>query len=499
VLECAGTLQLRVAASRAPGRQVALAYETEDGTARAGTRYRHAEGTVWLEAGQTECFIEVQVIDDDNWQSDEYFAVRLAEPPAMASPRPGAPVRLGVAKTKITVLNDDMPGTLSFDVDEVYTHEGMRVTLGVLRTQGTVGRISCQYTTVDDGAVAGQDFEGVSGTLVFEEGELFKTLEVPILMSRSHDAEDDERFRVVLCEPSPGVKFGGATDEDGTRGYCEVVIIAAKEPSFAHRLLRRCVNRDKVALHFSEWGGQFAGALYCNGRPEEQAQAGALEWLLHAASLPWKLLFALVPPPCFWGGWLCFVGALFMIGLVTAIVSELATMLGCCLSIDDEITAITLVALGTSLPDTVASKLAAQQDKTADNSIGNVTGSNSVNVFLGLGLPWTFAAFYWESSGPTAEWREHLYNGQSYQSLFGDRDYPSGGFMVPAGGTLAFSVAVFTACALSCIALLIARRIAYGGELGGPRRAQLRDAGILVLLWIGYVSASSVNASLSAA
>ena len=47
--------------------------------------------------------------------------------------------------------------------------------------------------------------------------------------------------------------------------------------------------------------------------------------------------------------------------------------------------------------DLFASKQAACTEKTADNSIGNVTGSNSVNVFLGLGLPWTIAAIYHES------------------------------------------------------------------------------------------------------
>lgn len=76
-------------------------------------------------------------------------------------------------------------------------------------------------------------------------------------------------------------------------------------------------------------------------------------------------------------------------------------------------TAITFVALGTSLPDLFASKQAAKSEKTADNSIGNVTGSNSVNVFLGLGLPWTIAAIYWtakvsvamlaQTSGPITE------------------------------------------------------------------------------------------------
>lgn len=37
-------------------------------------------------------------------------------------------------------------------------------------------------------------------------------------------------------------------------------------------------------------------------------------------------------------------------------------------------------------PDTFASKVAAIQDQYADASIGNVTGSNAVNVFLGIGV-----------------------------------------------------------------------------------------------------------------
>ena len=51
------------------------------------------------------------------------------------------------------------------------------------------------------------------------------------------------------------------------------------------------------------------------------------------------------------------------------------------------------------LPDTFASKTAAIEDDTADNSVGNVTGSNAVNVFLGIGIAWTMAAIYHESQG----------------------------------------------------------------------------------------------------
>jgi len=57
---------------------------------------------------------------------------------------------------------------------------------------------------------------------------------------------------------------------------------------------------------------------------------------------------------------------------------DLASIFGCLVGMKDTFTAITLVALGTSLPDTFASKLAAKMDKHADNAVGNVTGSNSV-------------------------------------------------------------------------------------------------------------------------
>merc|ERR1719162_2246990 len=84
-----------------------------------------------------------------------------------------------------------------------------------------------------------------------------------------------------------------------------------------------------------------------------------------------------------------------MIGLLTGLIGDLAALFGCCASMKKEVAAITVVALGTSLPDTFASKAAAVMDAHADNSVGNVTGSNSVNVFLGLGLPWMIAALYW--------------------------------------------------------------------------------------------------------
>jgi solute carrier family 8 (sodium/calcium exchanger) len=130
-----------------------------------------------------------------------------------------------------------------------------------------------------------------------------------------------------------------------------------------------------------------------------------------------------------------------MIGIITAIVGEFANLFGCTIGLKSSVTAITIVGMGTSLPDTLASMKAARDSEGADPAIGNVTGSNSVNVFLGLGIPWVLATII----------KSH----QGYDA-----------YEVPAGD-LTFSVAVFLSCAIVGFVILIIRRSVLGGELGG--------------------------------
>ena len=115
---------------------------------------------------------------------------------------------------------------------------------------------------------------------------------------------------------------------------------------------------------------------------------------VHFFSIGWKVLFACCPPPHIWGGLPCFVASICFIGILTAVVGEIANVMGCVMGIKPGVTAITFVAIGTSLPDTFASMTAARESSTADSAVGNITGSNSVNVFLGMGLPWVIAVIY---------------------------------------------------------------------------------------------------------
>jgi len=188
---------------------------------------------------------------------------------------------------------------------------------------------------------------------------------------------------------------------------------------------------------------------------------------MHFLTLPWKLIFAFIPPTGLANGYITFVISILFIGACTAVIGDIAGHLGCFINLKDGVNAIAFVALGTSVPDTFASKTAAIEDETADNSVGNVTGSNAVNVFLGIGIAWTMAAIYWESQGKT--------------------------FDVPVG-SLGFSVTIFCLEALCAILILLARRHpSIGGELGGPKFFKTISSSIFVFFWCFYVMISALE------
>mmetsp|Transcript_66998 Transcript_66998/g.157188 ORF Transcript_66998/g.157188 Transcript_66998/m.157188 type:complete len:856 (-) Transcript_66998:137-2704(-) len=249
-------------------------------------------------------------------------------------------------------------------------------------------------------------------------------------------------------------------------------------------------EEEDEPFSFSHWADKAVEAFFCNGSAEEQAQATAFDWLMHCLALTWKTAFLIVPPPSLLGAYPAFFCSLLGIGLVTVVINDAASLLGCSIGMADDLTAITLVALGTSLPDTMASRTAAKSDETADNSIGNITGSNAVNVLLGMGISWTIGAAYWAHSGVTEEWRGHQTTAGNYETLYLGNN-PEGGFIVVAGA-ISFSVSAFAVLAMLCVALLYMRRVTYGGELGGPLLAQRRDSFLCFLLWIMFIAANVV-------
>ncbi|CAF2065948.1 unnamed protein product [Rotaria magnacalcarata] len=432
--------------------------DTIDGTATAGEDYIKLSEEFVMESGQQEKKITIHVIDDNQWEPDETFFVKLSLPESEENR-----AKVG-SKTValVTIINDDEPGYIHFEEPINLVKESVgKAEIKVARVNGADGRVSVHYRTKDIEAVATRDYEPADSELVFEHGEISKIIAIPIM--NDLDAEKDETFAVELYNPT-----GGATI--GKHGRTVVTIINDDNYiTMANKMASLVqVDMDKLSVTKTTWGQQFKDAMTVNGGDLETAKF--VHYVGHTFSFFWKILFAFVPPTSIAGGWLTFFVSLLFIAILTAVVGDVAAIFGCLVGLKDSITAISFVALGTSLPDTFASMIAAKNSKTADDAIGNVTGSNSVNVFLGLGLPWLVAAVYWES-----------------------KNLP---FTVKAGD-LSFSVLVFScSCIIGMILLTLRRFLGVFGkaELGGPTIPKYACSIFFVFLWICYLTLSGLQA-----
>jgi len=424
--------------------------ETIDGTADA-TDYKEINEVVTFQPGQKEHEINVEIIDDNKREPDEEFFLKLS---VTTDPH----VKLGRSSImQITILDDDEPGTFQFEKRGHVVKESAGVArLSISRKGGSDGEVTLKWRTKDKNAVNGKDYSGGEGEITFNHGETHRDLSIPIIDDM--EKEKNEKFEVELYEADNQAQLGKQV---------RTVVTIVNDDEFTGILnkltFKTRMNLDRVRVHNETYAQQFRDAMLVNGG--DVAGASNMDYLLHMLTFPFKLVFAIIPPPGMAGGYPCFLVSLAMIGLIVIVVGDLAGIFGCLVGLKDEITAITFVALGTSLPDTFASKIAAVNEKTADNSIGNVTGSNSVNVFLGLGVPWIIASIYHEIKNPAR------------------------GFVVNAG-TLSFSVIVYTLCAITAIALLMTRRFLpiFGkAELGGPRVAKYLSAAFFLFLWVLYI------------
>ncbi|XP_068128615.1 sodium/potassium/calcium exchanger 5 [Hyperolius riggenbachi] len=125
--------------------------------------------------------------------------------------------------------------------------------------------------------------------------------------------------------------------------------------------------------------------------------------ILWVLSLPIITLLYLTVPDCrrkAWHNWfiLTFIMAAVWISGVTYILVWMVTIVGETLGIPDTVMGLTLLAAGTSIPDTVASVLVAREGK-GDMAMSNIVGSNVFDM-LCLGVPWFIKTVFIDRSSP---------------------------------------------------------------------------------------------------
>lgn len=488
--ENCGTVSVWVLCKRANGEgAVQVDYRTEDGTANAGSDYELAESTLVFQAGETRKELRLGIIDDDVFEEDEHFYVQLSNPRRARGVREGqGRVRLGAGKrATVTIFDDDHAGIFSFESSSMKVSESVgTMRAKVVRGSGARGKVVIPYRTSEGTAKAGEDYLEVAGKVEFQNDETTRYIEIQIIDDEEY--EKNKNFFIELVEPE--IQRGGESGEKwvvctksgeeiagspslGEHRKMEVIIEESYEfKSTVDKLIKKA--NLALVVGSSSWREQFVSAVTVSAGDdddEESSEEGlpsCCDYIMHFLTVFWKVLFAFVPPTEYWGGWACFLVSICIIGILTAVTGDLAAHFGCTVGLKDSVTAVVFVALGTSVPDTFASKVAAVQDPYADASIGNVTGSNAVNVFLGLGVAWSIASIFWAGKGRT--------------------------FHVEPG-SLAFSVTLFTGLSLVCLSVLLyRRRPPVGGELGGPRIPKVLTSLLFFGLWLVYILIASLEA-----
>lgn len=463
VTEGAGYLEVTVHKKTPDALEIGV--RTLDDTACAPDDYHSIDETLVFKKDEMQKTVKVEIIDDNEWEPDEDFLIELYDINT-AHKLDGKDTM-----TRVTIIDDDEPGKLGFQQAKLTCQsKNKKVKAKVVRKHGCDGIIKVKYQVKESDGKSGdmaqpyEHFIPKTETLIFEHGEIEKDITIDIIEVEDEDPNRDDAFQIKLFDVEPE----GA--EITKKDKCIIHIVGDNELDSKVEDIEKFLDLMQKSENVS-WIGQFKKACLLHPQVDEEGNVDEVtgsEAVLHFLSIGWKVLFAIIPPARMCKGWFSFVVSLCFIGFVTAIIGEFATLFGCVIGLKPAVTAITFVALGTSLPDTFASKQAAQESKNADSAIGNVTGSNSVNVFLGLGLPWVIAIIYYESKN------EH-YN-------------------VPAG-TLSFSVMLFLITSVTCFAFLIFKRILTGGELGGPNAVwRWGSFCFLVFLWIIYVLFSSLKA-----
>jgi K+-dependent Na+/Ca+ exchanger-like protein len=144
-----------------------------------------------------------------------------------------------------------------------------------------------------------------------------------------------------------------------------------------------------------------APAAEGHGKAEEEHDTDHLVWpsdgtlgdkVKFCIKAPYFAVLKYTIPDCRTERWkqyyvLTFFCSVIWIGILAWYLVAWASHVACVLKIPDIIIGLTVLAAGTSLPDTLSSVIVARQG-LGDMAVANAIGSNVFNVLFGLGFPW---------------------------------------------------------------------------------------------------------------
>ena len=196
VTENAGTATITVTRTSGSSGPASIQYATSNGTAKAGSDYTSASGTLnWASGDMASKTFVVPINNDQLNEANETINLTLTNPSAGA-------ILGGPSAAVLTIMDDDaIPGLSISDVSQAEGNNGstsLNFTVTLSAASGQI--VTVDYTTADSTAQAGVDYQSTNGTLVFNSGQTSK--QISVLVNGDTQVEPNETFFVNLSNPA---------------------------------------------------------------------------------------------------------------------------------------------------------------------------------------------------------------------------------------------------------------------------------------------------------
>ena len=198
--EDGGSLTVTVNRTGGSDGAASVRYVTVSGTATAPADYAARSGTLfWSDGDSAVRTFSVPIIDDSAFEGDEVFSVQLntATGASLGSP----------STATVTIVDDDPApaGDVRFrSINQQVEEATGLATVEVERVNGSNGAVSVNYATFDGTATAPDDYQSVSGTLSWADGQQ-GVRSFDVLIELDTISEGIEFFEVRLSGATGGV------------------------------------------------------------------------------------------------------------------------------------------------------------------------------------------------------------------------------------------------------------------------------------------------------
>lgn len=255
---------------------VSVDFSTLAGTAVPGLKYVATNGSITFNPEDTSKIIPVQILQERQVEGNQTFSLLLSNATTGA-------VLIGPTNVPVTIVDDDVGVGFSSPFYVVPETAGT-ISLAVFRQNGTNSQTTVQFATTNitlvttnNGviitnpvALAGINYVPTNGTLVFNPGELAKSITVKVL----HDpfVTGDVSFGVKLSNPSApaqtgpvslatvvlldaeaGLSFASTNLSSGTNA--EFGVLKSSGTNLLITVLRSNVNTGTIAANFTTADG----------------------------------------------------------------------------------------------------------------------------------------------------------------------------------------------------------------------------------------------------